>query len=112
MIHVVSFLSYNLNLSIPALAVEKNAFGSALLTNVSGFDIKEVYGPLCPFTRNICTIVLCAPELRPTVIEGKIEIRKKLNVMVTFDHRYQDGSGVPLMLNSMREVWYNPQKYA
>jgi pyruvate/2-oxoglutarate dehydrogenase complex dihydrolipoamide acyltransferase (E2) component len=111
LIHVVAFLSYNLNIAIPAMAIEKHQFGSMLLTNVSGFGIKEVYGPLSNFTRNIATVVLCAPELRPTVIEGKIEVRKKLNLMITFDHRYQDGSGVPAMLGAMRDVWMNPQKY-
>lgn len=96
---------------MPALAINKNHFGSVLFTNVSGFGVDNIYGPLCSFTRNVATVVLCAPKMRPVVHEGEIKARKILNIMITFDHRYQDGAGLPKMMGNFVEVWTNPQKY-
>jgi hypothetical protein len=105
---LIAFISYNLNLPIPPIFIKKNHFGSVLLTNVSGFGVDNVYGPICSFTRNIATFVLCSPSLKPVVHENEIKARKMLNVMITFDHRYQDGSGLPKMMNSFMDVWNNP----
>lgn len=102
---IIAFVSYNFGLPIPPLLINKHHFGSILLTNVSGFGIDNVYGPLCSFTRNIATVVLCSPLLKPSVHEGQIKARKLMNVMITFDHRYQDGSGVPKILGAFVDVW-------
>ena len=95
-------------MGIKPIAVNKHHFGSILLTNVSGFGVDNVYGPLCSFTRNIATVVLCSPILKPVVHNGEIKARRMLNVMMTFDHRYQDGAGVPKMLGGFKDVWVNP----
>lgn len=101
-------MSYNFGISIPPLSLDKHAFGSVLFTNVSGFGVDNVYGPLCSFTRNIATVVLCSPSLKPVVHEGQIKARRMVNVMITFDHRYQDGSAVGKMMNNFIDVFYNP----
>jgi pyruvate/2-oxoglutarate dehydrogenase complex dihydrolipoamide acyltransferase (E2) component len=88
--------------------INRNHFGSVLLTNVSSFGIENVYGPLCSFTRNISTVVICTPALKPRVVDGEVKIRKIMNIMFTFDHRYQDGSGVPKIMNAFNDVWRNP----
>jgi hypothetical protein len=36
--------------------------GSFMLTNVSGLNYIEAYAPLCNFTRNAATCVLCTPH--------------------------------------------------
>lgn len=57
-----AFVSFNLGLSVPALKLKKNGMGSFMLTNVSGLHYKEAYAPLCNFTRNAATCVLCTPH--------------------------------------------------
>lgn len=84
----VAFVSYNLGLPIPPLLINKNHFGSILLTNVSAWGIDNVYAPLCSFTRNMASVVICSPLLKPAVHEGKVQARRLLNIMITLDHRY------------------------
>lgn len=93
------------------LAIEKNAFGQILFTNIVGFDIPEAYAPLCNFTRNICSVVLCTPVPTPVVRNGEVVVRNIANLMVTFDHRYQDGSGSAHIIKGVKDVWENPEKY-
>jgi len=108
---VLAFVSYNLGIAVPALSLDKNHFGSILLTNVSSFNISEVYAPLCSLTRNFMSVTVCTPEDRAVVENGVIVIRKKMNLTVVADHRYLDGAVVPRMKKSIDAVWANPGKF-
>jgi pyruvate/2-oxoglutarate dehydrogenase complex dihydrolipoamide acyltransferase (E2) component len=109
----LSFIAYNLSLPIPPLRIKKNHFGSILLTNVSGLPgAYETSAPTPNFIRPMATIVLCTPKLVPSVdSSGKIVIAKKMNMMITFDHRYLDGKVASTMFDRITDVWNNPDKY-
>lgn len=108
---MVAFISYNLGLSIPQLAIEKDQFGMILFTNVSSFDVHEAYAPLCSFTRNSATVVFCTPKMRPVVVDGVVQAKKIAYMMFTVDHRYQDGSGCTKIIKAIKDVWGNPKAY-
>lgn len=58
---LLSLITYNLSIPLPFLKLEKNPFGSVVMTNISSFKVKglnEVYGPLT-FARNIVTFCFC-----------------------------------------------------
>ena len=48
LLEFAAFLSYNLGISIPALAVSKHSFGAATITSLGAFGFKDV---TVPFTR-------------------------------------------------------------
>jgi hypothetical protein len=57
-----AFVGFNLGCGVPALKLKANGMGCFMLTNVSGLSYKEAYAPLCNFTRNAATCVLCTPH--------------------------------------------------
>ena len=107
----MAFISYNFGIAIPAVSLEKNHFGSVLMTNVANFGVTEVYAPLCSLTRNFMCVTACTPEDRAVVENGAVVIRKKMNLMVTADHRYLDGAAAPKMKKAVDAVWNDPSKF-
>lgn len=87
--------------------------GAFLLTNVSGLGYEEAYAPLCNFTRNAATCVLCSPYWEQRFDEngqnGKVE--KVLNFMWTCDHRFIDGAGGADLMKNIKAVWENPEAF-
>ena len=108
---LMAFISYNLGMAVPAVSLEKNHFGSVLLTNITSFGITEVYAPLCSLTRNFMCVTACSPEERAVVENGVVVIRKKMNLMVTADHRYLDGAAAPKLKKAVDAVWSDPSKF-
>lgn len=107
----VSFLAYDLGLDVPAFKLEKVPFGMCILTNVSGMNIEDSTPPLVPFMKPVCVTVMNKPVFKPVVIDGKIEIRKIMNLNCSFDHRFADGCDAAKMFAAMRVVFNNPENY-
>lgn len=106
-----SFISYNLGISLPLLGMKVDQFGYAVVVNVGKLGISGLFIPLTSFTKSILVGVVNAVYDKPVVVDGKIEIRKHLDLCVTFDHRFADGSDANKMLKRMTDVWVNPDKY-
>ena len=47
-------------------------------------------------------------QLRPVVIDGKIEIRNMMNLSSSFDHRIVDGYDAALLIQSLKRLLENP----
>jgi len=110
---LTGFIMYNLGIDVPPLKVAANGFGSVLLTNVSGLGYKEAYAPLCNFTRNAITAVLCTPYWTQTFDDNgeNAKVEKVINFMWTGDHRFIDGSAGSVILKGIDEVFRNPEKF-
>ena len=105
MLHLISFLSYNLGLDLKFVNVNKNHYGSAILTNVSMFDIENAFGANLDFMRHIIIVILCAPKER--VVrgeEGGVEARRVMNVNMLVDHRVVTRGECMEMGRVMRQV--------
>lgn len=110
-INTLSFLSYNIGLQLPMLGMKADTFGYGVVVNVGKLDIKNLYIPLTSFTRSILVAVVNAPYDKPVIVDGKVEIRRYLDICCTFDHRFADGSDATLMLQKMKNVWAEPNNY-
>jgi len=112
-IQLVPMICYNLGLSIPALKLEKNQFGTCMVTNVSGLGYRECYAPLCDFTRNVAVVVVCEPYWNMTCDQDGTNQRmeKVFNWMQTTDHRFLDGAYAVEMYKALDEVWKNPSAF-
>lgn len=111
MTETMNLLNYNFGIAFPSLFVPKHQFGNIGFTNLSSFGLHEAFPPLVPVARSICSVSLCTPQMKPVVVDGKVEIRKIANMIICGDHRFQDGSGAAKVVKGIREVWSNPQNY-
>lgn len=102
-LRAVSFASYTLNLDLSALGVPRDAFGSALVTNIGSLGLAEAYPPLVPYTRAPIVVAVGAAEDAPVVAEGgEVAAGKVLKVTATFDHRVLDGAHAAALVSVLR----------
>lgn len=88
---VSGWLTGSLGISMPALGLERFAFGSGVLTSVGMFGLDEGYAPFTPFARVPVLVVLGALRDAVVPIDGAPAIRKQLTITATIDHRFLDG---------------------
>lgn len=109
---IATFLNYNLNISIPAFGLGKHQFGSLTLTNVSTMALlKDAMAPLVNITRSSAIMVMCNPQSRVLVKDGKLTTSKIMQVNITLDGRYHDQKTLPQKINSILSVWQDPAKF-
>ena len=107
-LELTSTFAYSFGLNIPCLNVKKRAFGTILFTNCTKMEIYNSFAPLVPFTRGVCVVLLCKPRMRAGVDEkGNLEAQKIMNINVTFDHRYCDGSRASKLIADMYHFFKN-----
>jgi pyruvate dehydrogenase E2 component (dihydrolipoamide acetyltransferase) len=105
---LISFLMYTLNLDMTWAGMPRDAFGSAIVTNVGSLGLDTAYVPLVPYTRVPIFIAPGAIKDAPVVENGKVVVGKIMNVNATFDHRFIDGFHASILANTLREMLENP----
>ncbi|MFP2924437.1 2-oxo acid dehydrogenase subunit E2 [Pyxidicoccus sp. 3LG] len=105
---LLSFFMYTLNLDLSRFGMPKDAFGSAIITNVGSLGLDTAYVPLAPYTRVPIFVAPGAVKEVPVVEDGKIVPGKVMNINATFDHRFIDGFHAGVLANTLREMLENP----
>ncbi|WP_257458285.1 2-oxo acid dehydrogenase subunit E2 [Archangium lipolyticum] len=105
---LISFLMYTLNLDMTWAGMPRDAFGSAIITNVGSLGLDTAYVPLVPYTRVPIFIAPGAIKDAPVVENGKVVPGKVMNVNASFDHRFIDGFHAGILATTLREMLENP----
>jgi pyruvate/2-oxoglutarate dehydrogenase complex dihydrolipoamide acyltransferase (E2) component len=105
---LLSFFMYTLNLDLSRFGMPKDAFGSAIITNVGSLGLDTAYVPLVPYTRVPIFIAPGAIRDAPVVENGKVVPGKMMNVNASFDHRFIDGFHASILATTLREMLESP----
>jgi pyruvate/2-oxoglutarate dehydrogenase complex dihydrolipoamide acyltransferase (E2) component len=105
---LMSFFMYTLNWDMTWAGMPRDAFGSAIVTNVGSLGLDTAYVPLVPYTRVPIFIAPGAVKDAAVVEEGKVVAGKIMNVNASFDHRFIDGFHASVLANTLREMLENP----
>jgi pyruvate/2-oxoglutarate dehydrogenase complex dihydrolipoamide acyltransferase (E2) component len=105
---LTGWLASSLGLDIPALGVQRFAFGSAVVTNVGMFGVDEAYVPPTPFARIPLWILVGAVREVPAVRDGAVVATSQMAIMVTIDHRFIDGFQAGTLAGVFRSVFEDP----
>jgi pyruvate dehydrogenase E2 component (dihydrolipoamide acetyltransferase) len=106
-----AFLTSNLRMHLPSLGMPREAFGSAMITNVGVFGITEGWAPLSPIYRVPIILLVGDIDTRPWVVGDRVEPRPVLPVMATIDHRWVDGYGLAGLAETFKKYLSNPLSY-
>jgi len=109
-------------LGLDALAAEIRRVSGAARDNSAGRD--ELSGSTITITSLgklggiVSTPVINQPEVaiigvnraveRPMVVEGRVEVRRMMNLSSSFDHRFVDGYDAAAMIQSLKERLEHP----
>ncbi|MFE8600533.1 2-oxo acid dehydrogenase subunit E2 [Archangium violaceum] len=105
---LISFFLYTLNWDMTWAGMPRDAFGSAIITNVGSLGLDTAYVPLVPYTRVPIFIAPGAIKDAPVVEDGKVVPGKLMNVNASFDHRFIDGFHASILAKTFREMLENP----
>ena len=107
----VSFISYRLGISVPALAIKKNQFGVACVTSLGMLNFKDALAPFTGFANCVFLLSLNAVQDAPVVENGEIVAGKIVNCNFTVDHRYVDGGKAKNFSKAFESVFEDPEKH-
>ena len=108
LVRATGWMASSMGWSIPALGVERFAFGSAIITSVGMFGLDEGFAPPTPFARVPTYILVGAVKQRPVVYNGEIVARRQLTITATLDHRFIDGFQGGVLAKMIRQLLENP----
>jgi pyruvate dehydrogenase E2 component (dihydrolipoamide acetyltransferase) len=112
MLKFVDFLTFNVPFDLDRFGIRSDPFGSAMVTSVGQFGIRQGFAPLVPVSR--VPVVVCPGVLHkaPFVTDdGEVVGRDALTVSCTFDHRVYDGCQGGLITGLLRDILMHPTKH-
>lgn len=110
-LRLTAWITEELGLDLPALALRRSPFGSAMVTSVGMFGLPQGFAPLA-WMYDVPLLVLVgeiAP--RPMVVDGRVEARDMLPITATIDHRYADGWHISQAITAFKEYLLAPERF-
>jgi pyruvate/2-oxoglutarate dehydrogenase complex dihydrolipoamide acyltransferase (E2) component len=105
---VLGILLYTFNLDLRFAGVPRDAFGSAMVTNIGSLGLEEGYVPLVPYSRVPLLLAVGAIQ-REAIIDGDAIVPGQvLRVFATFDHRVLDGMHAAKMAKTLKRLFDDP----
>ena len=110
-LRATAFLTQELQLELPMLALHRSPFGSAMVTSVGMFGLPQGFAPLA-WMYDVPLLVLVGEITeRPVVVAHRVEPRPTLPITATIDHRYVDGWHVSRAMTAFREYLAAPDDF-
>jgi pyruvate/2-oxoglutarate dehydrogenase complex dihydrolipoamide acyltransferase (E2) component len=103
-----AFLTSNLHLDLGRLGMPREAFGSAMVTNVGVFGIAEGWAPLSPIYRVPMIVLVGEIERKPWAVGDEVRVQPVLPLTATIDHRWVDGYGMAGVVETFKKYLANP----
>jgi len=94
---------------IPALALHKSPFGSAIISSVGSLGLPHGFAPLSWLYDVPLLLLVGEISEQPAVVEGRVVARPMLPLSVTIDHRYVDGSHISRAVKGLRKYLAAPE---
>lgn len=88
--NLVKFLTIKWGISLPALGLSSNNFGSFVMTNIGSIGLDTGYPALFPISNVSFVFVMGGINKKPVVVKDRIEIRRIMTISSAMDHRTVD----------------------
>lgn len=108
LVWLTGWLTGSLGLQVKALGLERQPFGSAIVTSVGMLGLDEAWVPPTPFTRVPLYVLIGALRDRPVVVDGEVVVRPMITVTATLDHRFVDGYQAAVLARAFRQAFEDP----
>jgi len=111
MLRAATFVTDQLGVDLPMLALHKFPFGSAMVTSVGMFGLPSGFAPLAWMYDVPVLLLVGEIALKPIVVDGKVEPVPTLPITATIDHRYVDGWHVSKAMAAFRDYLAAPERF-
>jgi len=105
------FLLADLAWYLPPITPKQSPRIHGAVSNISVSDIHNVYTALAAITKLEVIAVLLAPQIRPVVVDGKIEMRRTMIITLTIDARFINIEQSAMLSAMIKNYWEDPSTY-
>ena len=109
---VLDCIQYGLNVKLPGLP--RDAFGSAMITNIGMFGTRWAYAPLFPPSHCPIVVLIGAVHSKPWVLSKttgeQLAIRPILPLHASMDHRVLDGVQAARVATRLEHLLMHPEE--
>jgi len=88
--NLIKFITIKWGLSIPAIGLGGNNFGSFVLSNIGTIGLDMGYPALFPISDVAFVVIMGGVSKKPVVINDEIVIRRMITMSTALDHRIVD----------------------
>ena len=110
LLRAIEYAVYDLGVDLSAFGMPRDAFGSAMITNVGMFGLPHGFAPLVPFSRAPIVVTVGAIRKAPVAVDGELAVRDVLTLGVTLDHRLIDGFQAGKLAQRLLAVLSDPER--
>ena len=108
---LIDFVQYTFNVKLPGLP--RDAFGSAMITNIGMFGMRWAYAPLFPPSHCPIVVLIGAVHSKPSVVvddagREQLAIRPILPLHASMDHRVLDGVQAARVATRLEHLLLHP----
>jgi len=96
-------------LSIPALGLSGESFGSVVITNIGSIGLDMGYPALFPTSNVALVFVMGGVAKKPVVVNDQIVIRRMMSLGAALDHRLVDAVHGGRLFKYIKQVVRNPE---
>jgi pyruvate dehydrogenase E2 component (dihydrolipoamide acetyltransferase) len=110
-LHAVAFVTGELGVAVPALSLEAEPFGSAMVSSLGSLGMPTAFVPLAWMYK--VPLIVVAGEIadKPVAVDKRVEIRPMLPISASIDHRYVDGWHIGKLLKPFRAYLEDPAQF-
>jgi pyruvate dehydrogenase E2 component (dihydrolipoamide acetyltransferase) len=111
MVSLIDFLTFYVPWDLDFLGIRSDPFGSAMVTSVGQFGLKQGFAPLVRSSH--CPMLILPGEIHETVFaeDGEPVVKKGMTISCTFDHRVYDGYQLGYMARLFRSMITQPRDH-
>jgi pyruvate dehydrogenase E2 component (dihydrolipoamide acetyltransferase) len=106
-----AFLTEALDLDLKPLGLDRQPFGSAMVTSVGMFGLPQGFAPLAWMYGVPLLVLVGELTAKAVVVDGRVEAREVLPITATIDHRYVDGAQIARAMTAFREYLAAPAEF-
>ncbi len=103
-VRFVKWLTVDLGISIPALGLSPDTFGSFIVSNIGSIGLDIGYAALLPLSNVSGVITMGSVQSKPVVVDDRIVARRMLTINAVFDHRILDAVQIGKMFKYLKAV--------
>ncbi|MCH1407619.1 MAG: 2-oxo acid dehydrogenase subunit E2 [Verrucomicrobiales bacterium] len=82
-----------------------------MVSNIGALGLERGLIPLSPYTRCPIIIGIGKPREAPVVRDGELRVERVVNISMTFDHSYADGTQGALVMRRLEKIFANPEGF-
>jgi len=106
---LIKFLTVGMGISIPAIGLTANNFGSYVMTNIGTIGLDTGFPALFPVSNVSFVFVMGGISKKPVVVNDEVVVRRIISLSAAMDHRLVDAMHGGQLFRYIRQIVATPE---